>query len=113
MTRFATLHQHYRRAVRLVALLLALLMAVSSLAGHAAMEADAADCVTLAQMQHHVSEGSDDDGKAIADVHHCSVCAAVTPRFQLALSGPVAQSTLPAAVAMTVSPHPPQRPPRT
>ncbi|MBA2779575.1 hypothetical protein [Billgrantia kenyensis] len=104
MTRLALSNLQHRRTLRLLALLLALLVAMGSLTSHAAMEADPTECVAVAQIQHEASS---------AEEHHCGTCTAVTPRLQLALSGPDEQSATPGVAFLPYSPLPPQRPPRT
>lgn len=103
MIRLATFNLQHRCIQRLLALLLVLLVAISSLTTHAAMEADPVDCATMTQLQHDASDSEE---------HQCSVCTAVTPRFQLALSAPVEKSAAASVAFVTHSPLPPQRPPR-
>ncbi|SEG47549.1 hypothetical protein [Billgrantia desiderata] len=102
MTRFAPSNLQHRRILRLLALLLALLVAMSSLTTHAAIQADSVDCIAVEQLH----EATD------SEEHNCGTCTAVIPRTRLALTGPAEQTATPDASFMPHSSLPPQRPPR-
>lgn len=102
MIRLATSSLQHRRIQRLLALLLVLLVAMSSLTTHAGMQADPLDCIAVEQL--HEANDSED--------HNCGTCTAVSPRLRLTLSGPAEQSTTLDVAFMPHSPLPPQRPPR-
>ncbi len=91
---------HRTRAGRLLALLLAVLLSVTSLAGHAAMDACASDCTTA---QIEMVDNTDPE---------CSACAAMaeSPLVPSAPSGTLAGISIPAVVEY-ISP-PPRQPPR-
>ncbi|MEQ4541334.1 MAG: hypothetical protein ABN479_20585 [Billgrantia sp.] len=102
MTRFAPINLQHRCILRLLALLLALLVAMSSLTTHAAMQADPTDCIAVEQL-HDPSDSED---------HNCGTCTAVSPKPWPTLSGPAEQSAMPDVAFMPHSPLPPQRPPK-
>ncbi|WP_280546821.1 MULTISPECIES: hypothetical protein [unclassified Halomonas] len=94
-------HPHLIRGGRLLALLLAVLLSMSSLAGHAAMDACASDCSTA---QVEIVDDTDPE---------CSACVALTesPLVTSAHSDTLAGISNPAVVEHTSSP--PCQPPRS
>lgn len=100
MTGAQAIPLHRTRGARLLTLLLVLLLSVSSLAGHAAVDACASDCMTA---QVEMVDSTD---------HECSVCMAlaVTPVIASASSGTLAGISSPAVVEYI--PLPPRQPPR-
>lgn len=102
MTRFATTNLQHRRTLRFLALLLALLVAMSSLTTHAAMQAETTDCIAVEQL-HEATDSGD---------HNCGTCTAVSPRLRLTLSAPAEQTATSHVAFMPHTPLPPQRPPR-
>ncbi|MBS9405313.1 hypothetical protein KG088_16985 [Halomonas sp. TRM85114] len=91
---------HRKRETRLLAFLLALLLSVTSLVGHAAMDACASDCTTA---QVEMVDNPD---------HECSACATLvaTPIIASKSLDPLAEASHPAVVEYI---HlPPRQPPR-
>lgn len=91
---------HLMPGARLLALLLALMLSVTSLAGHAAMDVCASDCTTT-----QVERVDNTD-------HECSVCAALaaTPVIASTSLDTLADASSPAVVEYI--PLPPRQPPR-
>ncbi|MFG6158784.1 hypothetical protein ACGTNG_08250 [Halomonas sp. 1390] len=94
-------HPHPRQGQRLLALLLAVLLSVASLSGHAAMDACAADCTTT---QADMLAGDDLDCGACAAVAAVPVMASLPAATPIDAAGPalVDHALLPA--------RPPPRP---
>ncbi|SFT91182.1 hypothetical protein [Halomonas saccharevitans] len=94
-------HSHHPRGQRLLALLLAVLLSVASLSGHAAMDACSVDCATpLAEMV----DGVDAD---------CGACAAMAamPLIAASAADTLAGTADPALVDFIPLPaRPPPRP---
>jgi hypothetical protein len=109
MTRLAGTAPHRRTGGRLLAILLALLLALTSLSSHGATEGDHADCLVAPYASLQLDAGSDDWDR---DEPRCSACSALTPAIHLSLAGP-AEPAATAAVAFTDrTPLLPRRPPR-
>ncbi len=91
---------HRMRGARLLALLLALLLSVTSLAGHAAMDACASDCTTA---QVEMVDNTD---------HECSACTTLVTTLAIAPMSldTLADASRPAVVEYI--PLPPRQPPR-
>ncbi|MCA1770700.1 MAG: hypothetical protein LC652_12415 [Halomonas sp.] len=92
---------HRTRGGRLLALLLTVLLSLTSLAGHAAMDACASDCTTA---QVEMVDNTDPE---------CSACAALT-------ASPLVTNLHPDTLAVTATPAvvnylspPPHQPPRS
>ncbi|AMD01892.1 hypothetical protein [Halomonas chromatireducens] len=88
-----------------MALLLALLLAMTSLSGHGAIQADSADCLQPQAMMQLDSVDADD--------HRCSACSALMPLPALSTAEPAVPSTVLAVTYADRTPLPPRRPPRT
>lgn len=104
MKRHIGTSQHRRAGGRLLALLLALLLAMTSLSSHGATQADQADCLQPQAMMQLDSAGSDD--------HRCSACSALMPSLSLSTAEPVVPATVLAVAYVDRIPLPPRRPPR-
>ncbi len=100
MIRSANRAPHHRSAARLLALLLGVVLSVTSLVGHAAMEACAPEC-TPAQVEMVEAGGAE-----------CGACADLmaVPRLRALAPEPLADTPTPATVEHV--PLPPRRPPR-
>ncbi|AXY43014.1 hypothetical protein [Halomonas sp. JS92-SW72] len=105
MTRPVTASGQSARGGRLLALLLALLLAVTALSSHGAMESHQADCGLVAQVQLLDAETPDE--------HRCASCAALPPSIDLATAAPHFPALAPALAVIAHRPLPPRRPPRT
>lgn len=94
-----------RTGGRLLALLLALLLAVTALSSHGAMESHQADCGLAAPAQ--LLDGD------TPDETRCASCAALPPAIDLATAAPHFTALAPALAVIAHRPLPPRRPPRT
>ncbi|PWV83190.1 hypothetical protein [Halomonas sp. A11-A] len=94
-----------RTGGRLLALLLALLLAMVTLSSHGAMESHQADCGLVAQVQLLDADTPDE--------HRCASCAALPPSIDLATAAPHFPALAPALAVIAHRPLPPRRPPRT
>lgn len=93
-----------RTGGRLLALLLALLLAMVTLSSHGAMESHQADCGLVAQVQLLDADTPDE--------HRCASCAALPPSIDLATAAPHFPALAPALAVIAHRPLPPRRPPR-
>ncbi|WP_444999468.1 hypothetical protein [Halomonas mongoliensis] len=105
MTRLDRTSLMQRPGGRLLALLLALLLAVTALSSHGAMESHHADCGLAAQVQLFDADTPDE--------HRCASCAAPPPSIDLATAAPHFPALAPALAVIAHRPLPPRRPPRT
>jgi len=105
MTRPVTASGHSAGGSRLLARLLALLLAVTSLSSHGAMESHQADCGLAAPVQLLDADTPDE--------HRCASCAALPPAIDLATAAPHFPALAPALAVIAHRPLPPRRPPRT
>ncbi|MGQ4877666.1 hypothetical protein ACOJCM_03730 [Billgrantia sp. LNSP4103-1] len=105
MTRPTIMKAHYGSAIRLVALLLALLVASNSLMSHAAVDSHMADCGLSSQMQSPNTDTPSDETR-------CSACSMLPHSGEMAVD----ESPFPAfAPALALLDHrlpPPRRPPK-
>lgn len=92
---------HRTRGGRLLALLLAVLLSVTSLAGHAAMDACASDCTTA---QVEMIDSADPECSACAAIGATPVIASTDPDTLVGASGPA---------VVEYTPSPPRQPPRS
>lgn len=103
-----------RTAGRLLAILLALLLAMVTLTSHGAMERLQADCGVAAEWSS--DDGHSDHGPNAEHDHDaspCALCSIATGQARLPLVGPQRQVN---SLAMAASPQPPltpRRPPRS
>lgn len=104
MTRPVIASRHSAGGGRLLALLLALLLAVTSLSSHGAMESHQADCGLTAPAQ--LLDGD------TPDEPRCASCAALPPSIDLATAAPRFPAFAPALAVIAHRTLPPRRPPR-
>ncbi|WP_416138574.1 hypothetical protein ACM26W_19290 [Halomonas sp. HK25] len=104
MTRPVTASGHSARGGRLLALLLALLLAVTSLSSHGAMESHQADCGLVAPVQ--LLDGD------MPEEPRCASCAALPPTIDLPTAAPRFPALAAAQAVIAHRPQPPRRPPR-
>lgn len=101
---------------RLLALLVALLLAMGSLPGHATLTLDSGhgDCLTshLQMPSGEVADLAMDASDTQADTFGCSACSAPARGVHLALSEPASPAIAPAMAFAERTPQPPRRPPR-
>ncbi|WP_163560696.1 hypothetical protein [Halomonas sp. NO4] len=116
MTGLATPSPSRSTGGRLLALLIALLLVVGSLPGHAAMDLGStghADCLTPhMQMPDGAATDPVKDAEPRADTFGCSACSALARGMHLALTEPASPTIAPAVAFVARSPQPPRRPPR-
>ncbi|WP_114573056.1 hypothetical protein [Halomonas sp. DQ26W] len=105
MTRQIDTSQHGRARGRFLALLLALLLAMTSLSSHGARQAEQADCLLTPQAAMQLDAADTDD-------HRCSACSALMPSFSLSTVEPAVSATAPAVAYVKRTFLPPLRPPR-
>ncbi|MFY0989980.1 hypothetical protein [Halomonas sp. C05BenzN] len=101
---------------RLLALLIALLLVMGSLPGHAALTLDTGhgDCLTP-HLQMPSGDAADSPMEAAdtqASTFGCSACSALARGVQLARSEPASPAIAPAMAFVERTPQPPRRPPR-
>lgn len=106
MTRHIGTSQHGRAGGRFLALLLALLLAMTSLSSHGATQADQPDCLLTPQAAMQLDAADTDD-------HRCSACSALMPLPALSAAEPAVPATVLAVTYADRTPLPPRRPPRT
>ncbi len=107
MTRLATTNLQYRRTKCLVAMLLALLVAISSLNSHAAMDTHQIDCGLASQTQLF---GGD---TTTTDDTRCSACSMLPSSGVLAVAEPPFPAFAPALAMVSHRLPPPRRPPKS
>lgn len=91
----------HQQGIRCLALLLALLLALSSLSTHAAMDAHQADCGVASSMHDDTSDDS-----------RCSACSMVPHLGSLSAVEPPFPAVAPALAMTDHRMPPPRRPPR-
>ncbi|MGM0702358.1 MAG: hypothetical protein ACQEUG_08140 [Pseudomonadota bacterium] len=116
MTELATSSPSRSAGGRLLALLVALLLAMGSLPGHAGMDLENGhgDCLTP-HMQMPDGAATDlvkDASEPRADTFGCSACSALARGMHLALTEPASPTIAPAVAFVARSPQPPRRPPK-
>ncbi|EWH03917.1 hypothetical protein [Halomonas sp. BC04] len=104
MTRHISTSQHRRAGGRFLALLLALLLAMTSLSSHGAAQANQADCLQPQAMMQLDSVDTDD--------HRCSACSALMSSLSLSAEEPAVTATVPAVAYVDRTTLPPRRPPK-
>lgn len=105
MTQLATSHLQHRRSPRLLALLLVLLVAMSGLTTHAAMDSHQIDCGLASQVQVL-------DGDRSADDTRCSACSMLLHSGSLTVAEPPFPAFAPAPALVSHRLPPPRRPPK-
>jgi hypothetical protein len=104
MTRPVTAPRHSAGGRRLLALLLALLLAVTAMSSHGAMESQAGDCGLATPVQ--LLDGD------LPDEPRCAGCTALPSTLSLAVDAPHFPALAPALAVIAHRPLPPRRPPR-
>lgn len=105
MTRQIAISQHGRAGGQLLALLLALLLAMTSLSSHGATQADQPDCLLTPQAAMQLDAADTDD-------HRCSACSALMPSLSMSTVEPAVPAITPAVAHVKRPSLPPRRPPK-
>jgi len=117
MTGLAMPSPSRRAGGRLLALLVALLLAIGSLPGHAATSLDSGhgDCFNPWMQMADDARGdlTGDSADTHADSLSCSACSALARDVSLAFAEPAMPAVAPAVAFIERTPQPPRRPPRT
>ncbi|NIC07482.1 hypothetical protein [Billgrantia bachuensis] len=101
---YRSIQSRHQQRIRCLALLLALLLALSSLSTHAAMDTHQADCGVASSMQQFDDDNSDDS--------RCSACSMVPHLGSLSAAEPPFPAVAPALAMTDRRMPPPRRPPR-
>ncbi|SDI68446.1 hypothetical protein [Billgrantia gudaonensis] len=116
MTQLATSSPSRSAGGRLLALLVALLLAMASLPGHAGMDLENGhgDCLTphVQMPDGAATDPAMDASDPPTDAVGCSACSALARGMQLALADPASPAIAPAVAFVARSPQPPRRPPK-
>ncbi|WP_422720136.1 DUF2946 family protein [Franzmannia qiaohouensis] len=114
MRRLTRTSSAQRTPGRLMAILLALLLAMGTLTSHGAMEHLQADCGVVADWSS--DGGHSDHGPSVEhdhDASSCALCSVAAGQARLALVDPLRQANSPAMAASPQPPLAPRRPPKS